>query len=86
MTNFFNLMINIKMTLEELYEEKRKQLNPAQELIKTIMAATGRSELSVRLWVTGKHRPERLVQEKIAEVLNMNVETLFPKNVTNYEK
>ena len=79
-------MVKNNPTLEELYEYKRKQLNPAQDFIKTIMDATGRSQLTVRLWVTGKHRPERIIQEKIAEVLKMNVSDLFPKDNKEDEK
>lgn len=43
------------------------------------MKATGRSEVTVRLWIGGKFKPEPIIQNVIAETLGLDVNGLFPE-------
>lgn len=73
--------MNRKISLKELYKEKlaQKQLSPARQLIQDLMEATGRSEVTVRMWIRGKFMPEPIIQNVIAEKLGLDVESLFPE-------
>ncbi len=68
-----------KISLAELYKEKMAQLSPGRQLIQDLMDATGRSEVTVRLWISGKFKPEPMIQNVIAEKLGLDAEGLFPK-------
>lgn len=71
-----------RLSLFDLYAELRK-VNPAKELISDIMEATGRSEISVRMWLS-THRPPPLpVQNLIAKKLGVARDILFPDNNKN---
>ncbi len=67
-----------KISLTKLYKEKLSEPSPAKQLIKEIAKLTERSQLTVRLWLSGKHKPEPLIQRIIAEHFNIDVEYLFP--------
>ena len=69
-----------KISLAELYKEKMQQLSPARQLIQDLMTATGRSEVTVRLWISGKFKPEPIIQRIIADTLGVEASTLFPSN------
>ena len=73
-------MTKRKVSLAEMYKEKLKQVSPAKQFIKDLMAITGRSEVTVRLWLGGKFKPEPIIQNIIAEKLNVDVNYLFPEN------
>lgn len=80
-TKFFHITMKRKISLSELYQEKLKQkkVSPARQLIQDLMDATGRSEVTVRMWISGKFKPEPIIQNIIAEKLGVDVESLFPK-------
>jgi len=74
-------MVKRKISLAELYKEKMQQPSPGRQLIQDIMEATGRSEVTVRLWIGGKFKPEPIIQKVIADTLNLDVEYLFPETI-----
>lgn len=67
------------ISLAEIYKERMEMLSPGRQLIKDLMDATGRSEVTVRLWISGKFKPEPIIQNIIAETLGVDVEGLFPE-------
>lgn len=67
-----------KISLVELYKEKQKELTPANKLIKQIQEVTGRSEIAIRLWLSGKSKPEPLVQRIVADALGIDADYIFP--------
>ncbi|MCH5346223.1 MAG: hypothetical protein J1E63_03895 [Muribaculaceae bacterium] len=69
------------ISLSELYKEKLKEYSPARKLIQDLMDSTGRAEITVRMWVKGKVKPEPLIQRIIADKLGMDVDSLFPTNL-----
>lgn len=70
-------MNNIEnLSLVERYAHLRG-LNPAKDLIEQIMEATGRSEITVRMWFSSETFPS-MVKPLIARALNTSVEILFP--------
>lgn len=68
------------ISLAELYKEKQKEkkIYPARQLVQDLMDATGRSEVTVRMWISGKFRPEPIIVNIIAETLNVDADSLFP--------
>ena len=76
-TKIFHIMDKRKISLAELYKEKMAQLSPGRQLIQDLMDATGRSEVTVRLWIGGKFKPEPIIQNIIAEALGIDVDYLF---------
>lgn len=69
-----------KISLIELYKEKQKELTPANQLIKQIQDVTGRSTIAIRLWLSGKSKPEPLVARIVADALGIDPDYIFPKN------
>lgn len=67
-----------KISLADLYKEKMQQLSPGRQLIKDLMDVTGRSEVTIRMWISGKFQPEPIIQNIIAEKLDIDVDYLFP--------
>lgn len=74
-----------KISLADLYKEKMQQLSPGRQLIKDLMEATGRSEITVRMWIGGKFQPEPIIQNIIAEKLGVDVNYLFPIQLVSKE-
>lgn len=72
---------NRKLSLVELYKEEMAKPTPAKEFLNEICKITNRSEITVRLWVSGKVQPEPLVQKVLGEALNISPDVLFPKPV-----
>lgn len=52
--------------------------SPAKQLIMDIMEVTGRSEITVRMWICGRFKPEPIIQRIIAEKLDVDADFLFP--------
>lgn len=48
-------------------------------MIRDLMQATGRSEVTVRMWIKGKFKPEPIIIRLIAEKLNVDAGSLFPE-------
>ena len=67
-----------RISLADLYKEKMNLLSPGRQLIQDVMDVTGRSEVTVRLWICGKFKPEPIIQKIIADKLDVDVEYLFP--------
>lgn len=46
-------------------------------LVKEVADLTKRSEITVRMWISGQQKPDRLAQEIIAQHYGVDVDTLF---------
>jgi len=66
-------------TFIELYNEAKSQPTPAQKFISEVAAITHRSEVTVRMWLTGVQVPDELVKATIAEKFGVSAEGLFPQ-------
>ena len=66
------------LSLVERYNTLRK-VNPALDLIHKIMSVTGRSEITVRMWISAEKTPPRPLARLIADALDTPVDVLFPK-------
>lgn len=64
------------MTLNEIYEKKRRE-NPALEMLKGVMDVTGKSSVTVRMWLKGLSTPCLAEQKAISEYLGVPCEELF---------
>lgn len=82
-TKIIHIVKKRKISLSELYKEKlmQKQVSPARQLIQDLMDATGRSEVTVRMWINGKFKPEPIIQNIIAEKLGIDADSLFPDTI-----
>ncbi len=67
------------ISLKERYEELKKEPSPSRKFIRELAELTNRSELTVRLWLSGHHEPEPLIAQIIAKAYDLDPETLFPK-------
>ena len=56
-----------------------KEQKAAQVFVSEVAAVTKRSEMTVRMWLSGKQVPDELAQTMIAEKYKVSVESLFPK-------
>lgn len=63
----------------ELYQEAKSRPTPAQEFIAEIAKLTHRSEMTVRMWISGNQIPDELAQATIAKRYNVSVDSLFPR-------
>lgn len=66
-------------TFIELYNEAKNQPTPAQKFISDVATITHRSEMTVRMWLTGRQLPDDLAKITIAEKFGVNADSLFPK-------
>lgn len=66
-----------KKTFRELYEEAKQKPTPAQVFVSEIAELTHRSELTVRMWLSGQQIPDELVQAVIAQKFDVCADTLF---------
>lgn len=67
------------MAFKELYESKKRKDTPAQEFVKTVAAITKRKEITVRMWISGAQRPDRLAADTIAKWVGVDTAELFPE-------
>lgn len=74
----------LNKTLKELYEEIEVPANPQMAFIRYVSELTHKSELTVRLWIKGTHKPDALTIKVLAEALNVDPDTLF-SHVQNTE-
>ena len=51
------------LSLAQMYREEMAKPTPAKEFLNEICRITNRSEITVRLWVSGKVQPEPLEEE-----------------------
>ena len=66
------------LSLFDRYAVLRK-VNPALDLIKDIMEATGRSEICVRMWLSTHKTPPKPLCNLIAAKLGIDAAILFPE-------
>lgn len=66
------------MTFKELYESKKRKDTPAQEFVKKVASITKRKEITVRMWISGAQRPDRLAAAMIAQWTGVDAAELFP--------
>lgn len=69
------------MTFEEIYAAKRKEprpLSPSAQFKRDIAKAVSTSEAVVQGWLQGTRRPSKVNQMKIAAILRVSAEELFP--------
>lgn len=72
------IQVHYTMTFKELYQQTKEQPNPSQLFIREIADATCREESTVRQWLSGTQVPNAKAKERIAAVLRVPVEELFP--------
>lgn len=65
-------------TFRELYRAELKKPTPASVFISRVAEATMRKENTVRMWLAGRQQPDKLAKEKIAELLGVDADGLFP--------
>lgn len=66
-------------TFKQLYEEEKQKPTAAQVFVSEVASLTKRSEVTVRMWLSGQQVPDELAQSIIAERYQVSVENLFPK-------
>ena len=69
-------------TFAELYEERKSKPTPAQEFVSEVAKITHRSEMTVRMWLSGQQIPDALVKSVIAEHFGVEADGLFPETDT----
>lgn len=74
----------LNKTLKQIYEEISVPENPQMAFIRRISELTHKSELSVRLWIKGTHKPDALTIKVLSEALGVDPNTLF-SHVQNTE-
>lgn len=65
-------------TFRELYEAELKKPTPASAFITMVAQATLRKENTVRMWLAGRQQPDKLAKERIAGLLGVDADGLFP--------
>lgn len=65
-------------TFAELYNEQKSKPTPAQVFLAEVARITHRSEVTVKMWLTGQQVPDTLVQSVIADHFGVAMEGLFP--------
>jgi hypothetical protein len=67
-----------KKSFKDFYEDELRKPTPASLFVKRIAEATKRQENTVRMWLSGRQKPDTLTQEVIAETLGADAGSLFP--------
>lgn len=65
-------------TFKELYAAELSKPTPASCFVSKVAQATMRKENTVRMWLAGRQRPDKLAIERIADLLGVDAEGLFP--------
>lgn len=73
-----------KKTFKQIYDEL-DPTPPKTAWIRNIAKVTHRSELTVRMWLSGRQIPDELCQEVIAKELGVSIVGLFPETVEAVE-
>ncbi len=61
---------------------KKKKPTAAQLFVSRVATLTKRSEVTVRMWISGQQVPDELAKSVIAQEFGADVNSLFPKEVT----
>lgn len=67
-----------KMTFLDLYQEEKKKPTAAQTFVADISQLTHRSTNTIRMWISGRQKPDELAKSILAERFGTDMETLFP--------
>ena len=70
-----------KKTFKELYDEELRK--PTAAFVREVSELTHRSEVTVRMWLSGRQVPDELAQTIIAERYKVDVKSLFPREEQN---
>lgn len=73
----------IKKTFKSLYENEKKKPTAAQLFIARVAAITKRSEMTVRMWLSGRQEPDELAKSVIAREFGSDAASLFPPKKTD---
>lgn len=65
-------------TFKQLYEEEKQKPTAAQVFVSEVASLTKRSEITVRMWLSGQQVPDELAQSIIAERYDVDAKNLFP--------
>lgn len=68
-----------QMTFFDLYAEEKRKPTAAQVFVADVARLTHRSEVTVRMWLSGMQSPDELVQSIIAKKYGVSAASLFPK-------
>lgn len=71
-------MATTKMTFRELYDRELRRPTPAADFVERVAEATKRKQNTVRMWLSGRQKPDDLAKEKIAELTGVDPAGLFP--------
>lgn len=65
-------------SFKELYEAELRKPTPAAVFVSMVAEATMRKENTVRMWIAGRQQPDKLARERIACLLGVDADGLFP--------
>ena len=74
-----------KKTFKELYDEELRKPTAAQKFVREVSELTHRSEVTVRMWLSGRQVPDELAQTLIAARYKVDVTSLFPREEQNQD-
>ena len=73
------MTMNAQKTFKEFYTEAKNNPTPGQVFVRDIAKLTCSNEITVRLWISGRQRPDALAQRVLAEHFRTTPDALFPK-------
>lgn len=68
----------VQKTFRNLYEDEKKKPTAAQLFVSRVATLTKRSEMTVRMWLSGQQVPDELAKSVIAQEFGADVNSLFP--------
>lgn len=69
-----------RKTFRDFYEAELKKPTAASVFVKRIAEVTRRQENTVRMWLSGRQKPDDLTKETIARALGADASSLFPED------
>ena len=77
--NFFQKLFHFSiMTFKDYYQQAKNEQTAAQKFIAEIARITGRTEISIRKWLSGENVPENETKQILAEHFDVPANELFP--------
>ena len=70
-----------KKTFKELYDEELRKPTAAQKFVREVSELTHRSEVTVRMWLSGRQVPDELAQTTLC----LNHSSLVKNKINMYE-
>lgn len=67
------------MALKDYYEKLGQRSTPRKEFRSRVATECGVAEMTVFRWISGEVIPDKLKQEKIAEIAGVPSDLLFPQ-------